>query len=52
VLTLGISYAGGQSEIMMGQAIKKFNWKRNDIVVSTKVSTLPNLLSLLFKIWK
>lgn len=31
------SYADGQSEIMMGKAIKKFGWKRNDIVVSTKV---------------
>jgi aryl-alcohol dehydrogenase-like predicted oxidoreductase len=30
------SYAGGQSEIMMGKAIKKYNWKRNDIVISTK----------------
>ncbi|KAL8403496.1 hypothetical protein RB594_008668 [Gaeumannomyces avenae] len=29
-------YAGGQSEIVMGQAIKKFGWKRNDIVISTK----------------
>lgn len=34
------SYAGGQSEIVMGQAIKKFGWKRNDIVVSTKVCIL------------
>jgi aryl-alcohol dehydrogenase-like predicted oxidoreductase len=32
------SYAGGQSEVMMGQAIKKYQWKRNDIVISTKVS--------------
>ncbi|KAL8308477.1 hypothetical protein RB593_006684 [Gaeumannomyces tritici] len=32
------SYAGGQSEIVMGQAIKKFGWKRNDIVVSTKLN--------------
>ncbi len=30
------SYAGGQSEIIMGQAIKKYKWKRNDIVISTK----------------
>jgi aryl-alcohol dehydrogenase-like predicted oxidoreductase len=32
------SYAGGQSEIIMGQAIKKFAWNRNDIVVSTKLN--------------
>lgn len=31
------SYAGGQSEVIMGQAIKKYMWKRNDIVISTKV---------------
>lgn len=31
-------YAGGESEIVMGEAIKKFGWKRNDLVVSTKVS--------------
>ena len=32
------SYAGGQSEIIMGQAIKKFAWNRNDIVISTKLN--------------
>lgn len=31
------AYAGGKSEIVMGEAIKKFGWKRNDIVISTKV---------------
>ncbi|PGH00050.1 hypothetical protein AJ79_08321 [Helicocarpus griseus UAMH5409] len=31
------SYAAGQSEILMGKAIKKFGWKRNDLVISTKV---------------
>ncbi|KAF2196225.1 voltage-gated potassium channel subunit beta-2 [Delitschia confertaspora ATCC 74209] len=30
-------YAGGESEKVMGRAIKKFGWKRNDIVVSTKI---------------
>ena len=30
-------YSGGESERVMGQAIKKFNWKRNDLVISTKV---------------
>ncbi|OJI86583.1 hypothetical protein ASPTUDRAFT_187955 [Aspergillus tubingensis CBS 134.48] len=32
------SYAGGQSEIVMGQAIKKFGWKRSDLVISTKLN--------------
>jgi aryl-alcohol dehydrogenase-like predicted oxidoreductase len=32
------SYAAGQSEIVMGQAIKKFGWKRNDLVISTKLN--------------
>jgi aryl-alcohol dehydrogenase-like predicted oxidoreductase len=31
-------YADGESERVMGRAIKQFGWKRNDIVVSTKVS--------------
>lgn len=31
------SYADGQSEIVMGEAFKKFGWKRNDLVISTKV---------------
>jgi len=30
-------YAGGESERVMGEAIKKFAWKRSDIVVSTKI---------------
>ncbi|KAH7382378.1 NADP-dependent oxidoreductase domain-containing protein [Phaeosphaeria sp. MPI-PUGE-AT-0046c] len=32
------SYAAGQSEVVMGEAIKKFGWKRNDIVISTKLN--------------
>lgn len=32
-------YSGGESERVMGQAIKKFGWKRNDLVISTKVRT-------------
>ncbi|KAK7733018.1 hypothetical protein SLS53_008347 [Cytospora paraplurivora] len=32
------NYSGGQSEVAMGQAIKKFGWNRNDIVVSTKIN--------------
>lgn len=31
-------YAGGESEVVMGEAIKEFGWKRNDLVISTKVS--------------
>lgn len=30
-------YSGGESEVVMGQAIKKFGWKRNDLVISSKV---------------
>ena len=30
-------YAGGKSEIVMGQAIKKFGWNRCDVVISTKI---------------
>jgi hypothetical protein len=30
-------YAKGESEKVMGRAIKHFGWNRNDIVVSTKV---------------
>lgn len=33
-------YSGGESEKVMGQAIKKFGWKRNDLVISTKVSRI------------
>jgi aryl-alcohol dehydrogenase-like predicted oxidoreductase len=45
-------YAGGESEKVMGRAIKHFGWYRNDIVVSTKARLLhnnsPNVLSLVF----
>lgn len=30
-------YAEGKSEQVMGAAIKKFGWKRNDLVISTKL---------------
>lgn len=30
-------YAEGKSETVMGKAIKKFGWKRNDLVISTKI---------------
>jgi len=32
------AYAGGKSEVVMGQAIKKYGWKRNDLVISTKIN--------------
>jgi aryl-alcohol dehydrogenase-like predicted oxidoreductase len=32
------NYNHGKSEEMMGKAIKKFGWKRNDLVISTKVN--------------
>ncbi|OAL24929.1 hypothetical protein AYO22_05265 [Fonsecaea multimorphosa] len=30
-------YAEGKSEVVMGKAIKKYGWKRNDLVISTKI---------------
>ncbi|KAK6837716.1 hypothetical protein RU639_001292 [Aspergillus parasiticus] len=30
-------YADGESEIVMGEAIRKYGWKRSDLVVSTKL---------------
>jgi aryl-alcohol dehydrogenase-like predicted oxidoreductase len=32
-------YSGGESERVMGQAIKRYGWKRNDLVISTKVDS-------------
>ena len=31
------AYSKGESEIVMGEAIRKYGWKRNDLVVTTKV---------------
>lgn len=31
-------YADGESEKSMGRAIRHFGWKRNDLVVSTKLN--------------
>ncbi|KAI0009880.1 Aldo/keto reductase [Xylariaceae sp. FL0662B] len=31
------SYSEGKSEEVMGEAIRRFGWKRNDLVISTKV---------------
>lgn len=36
-------YSDGESEKVMGEAIKRFGWKRNDLVISTKVSTFVKL---------
>ncbi|KAK3377708.1 NADP-dependent oxidoreductase domain-containing protein [Podospora didyma] len=30
-------YANGESERAMGEAIRKYGWKRNDLVISTKI---------------
>ncbi|KAL2000244.1 hypothetical protein VTN02DRAFT_3369 [Thermoascus thermophilus] len=30
-------YEGGQAEVVLGQAIKKYGWKQNDLVISTKI---------------
>ncbi|PHH72836.1 hypothetical protein CDD82_5783 [Ophiocordyceps australis] len=30
-------YSKGESEVAMGEAIRKFGWKRNDLVISTKI---------------
>lgn len=34
------NYSAGESEIQMGLAIKKFGWKRNDLVISSKVHSI------------
>ena len=31
------AYAHGQAETLMGQALRKFGWKRSDLVISTKL---------------
>jgi len=31
------AYAAGESEVVMGKAIKKYGWKRPDLVISTKL---------------
>ncbi|PWW74036.1 Aldo/keto reductase [Tuber magnatum] len=32
------SYAGGQSEVVMGECIRKYGWARNELVISTKIN--------------
>ncbi len=34
-------YANGESEVVMGKVLKKTGWKRNDLVISTKVKKSP-----------
>lgn len=41
-------YSAGQSEIVLGEAIKKFGWKQNDLVISTKVLIILVPISKLF----
>lgn len=43
-------YQDGKSEIVIGKAIKHFGWKRNDLVVSTKVCMLIARLKLVHAI--
>lgn len=31
-------YSNGEAERVMGEAIQRFGWKRNDLVISTKAS--------------
>ncbi|KAJ5272484.1 Potassium channel voltage-dependent beta subunit KCNAB-like protein [Penicillium angulare] len=31
------TYSGGQGEVVLGEAIKKFGWKQNDLVITTKI---------------
>jgi len=31
------AYAGGKAEIVMGKVLKRARWKRNDLVISTKI---------------
>ena len=40
-------YAGGESEKVMGDAIKKFGWKRNDIVRNIKFRQSEQRLTIL-----
>jgi predicted oxidoreductase len=40
-------YSGGESERVMGQAIKRYSWKRNDLVISTKVG-IYRIISIIF----
>ncbi|KAI8681248.1 hypothetical protein NCS55_00375300 [Fusarium keratoplasticum] len=32
------NYTAGESEVVMGKAIKHFGWKRSDLVISTKIN--------------
>lgn len=41
------NYSAGQSEVVMGKAIKHFGWKRSDLVITTSVCTLT-ICSILY----
>lgn len=36
------NYSAGNAEIVLGNAIKHFGWKQNDLVISTKVFSCSN----------
>lgn len=36
------NYSAGQAEVVLGKAIKRYGWKQNDLVISTKVRFLHN----------
>ena len=40
------NYSKGQAEVVMGKAIKKFGWKRSDLVISTSEYPRSTLLSV------
>jgi aryl-alcohol dehydrogenase-like predicted oxidoreductase len=44
------AYSKGESETVMGEAIKKYGWKRNDLVISTKVPSSFLLPSHTFRL--
>ena len=46
------NYAAGQSEIVMGKAIKHFGWKRSDLVISTSECLVWEIIILITKIWQ
>lgn len=40
------AYAKGQSEVVMGEAIKELGWKRSDVVLSTKIFWVSSAVML------
>ena len=43
------AYAKGQSEVVMGEAIKELGWKRSDVVLSTKIFWVSSARMLIGK---